>query len=98
VGSRVPGYERIATGHLAAAFAVATGAADCCIASSSAARCYGLRFLPLRQERFDLTFRRTFAESNAGKVLLDVLNQGALRRDLWSLAGYDTADTGRRLL
>lgn len=97
-GARVPGYRHIAAGHLAAAFAVASGAVDCCIATSSAARCYGLRFLPLRQERFDLTFRRTFADSNAGRILLDVLNRGSLRRELLGVAGYDTADTGRELL
>lgn len=95
---RVPGYKRIATGHLAAASAVSNGSVDCCIATSSAARCFGLRFLPLRQERFDLAFRRTFADSTTGQILLNVLNRTPLKRELSALAGYETAHTGSRVL
>ncbi len=40
--SAVSGYDNLASGHLAAAKEIASGAADCCIATRSAARCYGL--------------------------------------------------------
>ncbi len=42
---RVSGYNCIAQGHLAAASAVASGTADCCIAPRSVARCFGLDFI-----------------------------------------------------
>ncbi|MBV8070391.1 MAG: helix-turn-helix domain-containing protein [Acidobacteriaceae bacterium] len=95
---RVPGYSRVVSGHMAAAFAVASGHADACVATSSVARCYALNFVPLRQERFDLVFLRTFADSAAGKRLLDTLNKLELRRQLGELAGYETAETGKQLL
>jgi molybdate-binding protein len=96
--AQVPGYDRIASGHLAAAFAVSSGIADCCVATSSAAHCFGLLFVPLRQEKFDLVFSRSLVRSKAGKVLLDILNRAPLRRALGQLAGYDTSETGNKLL
>ena len=92
--SRVKGYHQIAHGHLPAALAVSLGDADCCIATRSAARAFGLGFVPLATERYDLVIRRQFAELPAVEALLDVLNRAAIRRRLEILAGYDTRHTG----
>lgn len=94
---RVRGYEQVASGHLAAALAVATGAADCCIATPSAARAFGLDFIPLHGERFDFALRREFLELPAVRSIMDVLQRATLRRKLESLAGYDTSETGKVL-
>lgn len=93
--AKVSGYAQIASGHLAAAYAVFTGEADCCVATPSAARAFGLDFVPLRGERFDFSVRREFADLPAVRSLLDVLQRAALRRKLETLAGYDTSQTGR---
>jgi molybdate-binding protein/DNA-binding XRE family transcriptional regulator len=95
---RVHGYDRIATGHMPAAQAVAEGEADCCIATRSAARAFGLHFIPLATERYDLVIRRQFAKLPAIETLLDALNRSALRRKLEILAGYDTVHTGEVLV
>jgi putative molybdopterin biosynthesis protein len=95
---RVKGYESIAQGHLAAAFAVASGAADCCIATRSAARCFGLDFIPLAVERFDLSFTKASLELPAAKALLDLLNRSTFQNKLQAIAGYDTAHTGQLLV
>jgi putative molybdopterin biosynthesis protein len=95
---QVKGYNSIADGHLAAAHAVTAGSADCCIAPRSAARCFGLDFIPLAVERFDLSFTQASLELPATKALLDLLNRSPLRRKLQSIAGYDTAHTGDVLL
>lgn len=92
---RIRGFGEVATGHLDAAQAVARGAADCCIATSSAARAFGLEFVPLHAERFDFAVRRELLDLPAVRSLLDVLQRAALRRKLESLAGYDTSETGR---
>ena len=91
---RVQGYERIAYGHLAAAYCVVSREADVCVATRSAARTFGLDFIPLRSERYDLVMRRRTAALPAAKSFLDVLQRAALRRKLEVLAGYDTSDTG----
>jgi putative molybdopterin biosynthesis protein len=95
---QISGYNSIAQGHLAAAYAIATGVADCCIAPRSAARCFGLDFIPLAVERFDLSFMRETLELPAAKAVLDLLNRSSLRKKLQCVAGYDTAHTGEVLL
>src|SRR4030095_16650079 len=86
----VQGYSRVAAGHLAAAYAVVAGDADCCLATRSAARAFDLGFVPLHTERYDFIFRRSTLESPACQTFMDVLQRASLRRKLEALAGYDT--------
>jgi len=90
----VQGYDRIAHGHLAAAYCVVAREADVCLATRSAAQTFGLDFVPLHSERYDLVMRRRTADLPAVKAFLDVLQRAALRRKLEVLAGYDTSRTG----
>ena len=93
--SRVNGYERVVLGHLPAAYGVANAFADCCIATRSAARCFGLSFVPLRQERFDLVCPNEFLAARAGQAIAGLLNRSVLTRRLAGLAGYETGQTGK---
>jgi molybdate-binding protein/DNA-binding XRE family transcriptional regulator len=93
----VRGYEDESPGHLPAAWRVYAGAADCCIATRSAARPFGLDFLPLTSERYDLVIRNEHLELAAMERLLETLTQAAFRRELEALCGYDTRETGRRI-
>jgi putative molybdopterin biosynthesis protein len=95
---KVRGYDRLAAGHLAAAWRVATGDADCCIATRGAARLFGLGFIPLASERYDLVIRRRHLDMACIQTLLDVLNRSAFRRELDTLGGYDTTAAGKRML
>jgi len=97
LASKVRGYDRVAHGHLAAAYAVLTGESDCCLATRSAAQTFGLGFLALQSERYDLVMRRETLELPAAQAMMDVLQRAALRRKLEVLAGYDTAQTGQVL-
>lgn len=95
---RVKGYDREAHGHLPAALAVSMREADCCIASRAAARAFGLSFVPLATERYDLVVRRHHTRLPAVQALMDALNRAAIRRKLEMLAGYDTSHTGEVLI
>jgi putative molybdopterin biosynthesis protein len=90
----VQGYDRMAYGHLAAAYSVVSRDADACLATRSAAQTFGLDFIPLQSERYDLVMRKRTADLPAVKVFLDVLQRATLRRKLEVLAGYDTSQTG----
>ena len=94
----VRGYTRIAPGHLPAAWQVQSGAADCCIATKATARLFGLGFVPLVSERYDLAIRRRHLELPAVQTLLETLNRAAFRRELESLGGYDAKAAGQRIL
>ena len=89
--------DRIVAGHLAAAYAVFANDADCCLATESAARAYGLDFVPLHRERYDFVLRRETLDLPNAQAFLDVLQRAALRRKLESLAGYDTTRMGMML-
>jgi molybdate-binding protein/DNA-binding XRE family transcriptional regulator len=91
---RIQGYERVAHGHLAAAYCVVSREADVCLATRSAAKTFGLDFMPLHSERYDLVIRKRTADLPGVKAFLDVLQRSTLRRKLEVLAGYDTSETG----
>jgi putative molybdopterin biosynthesis protein len=91
---KVQGYDRVAYGHLAAAYCVVSREADVCLATRSAAQTFGLDFIPLHSERYDLVMRKRTADLPAVKAFLDVLQRATLRRKLEVLAGYDTSETG----
>jgi len=97
-GQKVRGYDRLAGGHLPAAWQVRRGDADCCIATRAAARVFGLDFIPLATERYDLAIRRQHLDYPPVAALLDTLNRASYRRELEGLGGYDTSAAGRRLL
>lgn len=91
---QVRGYDRVALGHLAAAYRVLSREVDVCLATRSAAQTFGLDFIPLHRERYDLVMRRRTADLPAARAFLDVLQRATLRRKLEALAGYDTSETG----
>jgi putative molybdopterin biosynthesis protein len=95
---KVRGYENTAPGHLPAAWQVQTGAADCCISTRAAARSFGLGFIPLVSERYDLAMRRDHLDLPGVQALLDTLSRSTFRRELESLGGYDTKMAGDRML
>jgi molybdate-binding protein/DNA-binding XRE family transcriptional regulator len=90
----IQGYEQVAYGHLAAAYYVVSREADVCLATRSAAKVFGLDFVPLHSERYDLVMRKRTADFASAKSFLDVLQRATLRRKLEVLAGYDTSETG----
>jgi putative molybdopterin biosynthesis protein len=95
----VAGYgDTPAPGHLAAAWRVYSGLSDCCVATRCAARAFGLDFLPLSSERYDLVVRREHLQLAAVERFLNTLSEASFRRELEGLCGYDTSETGRRLV
>jgi molybdate-binding protein/DNA-binding XRE family transcriptional regulator len=90
----LPGYESLAAGHLQVAAAVAGGLADAGVSSEPAALAYGLGFIPLATERFDLVLPAKHAASREVQGLLKVLTSPWLLAQLASLPGYDAAGCG----
>jgi len=95
--SEVKGYNQIAYGHIPAAWHVYSGHADYCVATRAAAQVFGLDFLPLLSERFDLVIPKQHEGLAVTQILLETLNRAAFQRELEMLGGYDTAQTGKLL-
>jgi putative molybdopterin biosynthesis protein len=93
----IPGYETRATGHLEVAAAIAAGLADAGVASEPAALAYGLAFLPLAEERFDLVVPAAQAGAREVQALMRALSSQWLLDQLASLPGYTLDHCGERL-
>jgi putative molybdopterin biosynthesis protein len=94
---QVAGYRSQATGHLQVADAIAAGLADAGVASEPAALAYGLAFVPLATERFDLVIPAGQAGSREVQALTRVLSSRWLLDQLASLPGYDPAPCGQHV-
>ncbi len=94
---RVTGYGREEHTHLGVAAAVAGDRADCGLAILAAARAYGLDFVPVTREPYDLVTTRAVLDSGVLDAVLDLLADKAFLEQVEALGGYSTAETGRRL-
>jgi putative molybdopterin biosynthesis protein len=93
----VPGYHTHAAGHLQVAEAIAAGLADAGIASEPAARAYGLDFISLASEHFDLVIPEAQTATREVQSLLRILSSRWLFDQLTSLPGYDPTRCGQRI-
>jgi putative molybdopterin biosynthesis protein len=91
---RVDGYQREVRGHLEVAAAIAEGLADAGLTIRVAANAYGLAFIPLREERYDLAILERDLESVPVKAMLDALNSRRFAREVSQLCAYDTDQMG----
>jgi molybdate-binding protein len=92
--ARLPGAELLrAPGHLEVARLIDADAADAGIASRDASVAFGLGFVPLASERFDLVLESSFRDDKRLARLLDELATGTCRAELASL-GYGVRESG----
>ena len=91
----VSGYEREELTHLAVARAVADGEATAGLGIHAAAAAYGLAFIPLSKERYELVIPAEIWESPSIQALVDVVRSPQLGETITTLGGYDTSETGR---
>jgi molybdopterin molybdotransferase/putative molybdopterin biosynthesis protein len=94
----IQGYEREEHTHLAVAAAVAAGRADCGLGVLAAARAFGLDFVPVAKEPYDLVLLKDNIEDELLAPLFELLESPEFREGVKGLGGYDTAEMGRRIL
>jgi putative molybdopterin biosynthesis protein len=93
----VTGYQREENTHLAVAAAVAAGRADAGLGILAAARPFGLDFVPVAQEPYDLVVTRDAYDSDVLAPLWTLLADQTFHASVEALAGYSTTETGRRV-
>jgi putative molybdopterin biosynthesis protein len=93
----VDGYAREEHTHLGVAAAVAAGRADCGLGVLAAARVFGLDFVPVAHEPYDLVMAQATLEDPLLAPLWDLLAEPGFRAQVEALGGYSTEETGRRI-
>jgi putative molybdopterin biosynthesis protein len=91
----IRGYGREEYTHTQVAASVKSGAADAGLGVLSAARALGLGFVPWREERYDLCIPAEYMDHPGVKTVLEIVRTEEFRREVDSLGGYDTRDTGK---
>jgi putative molybdopterin biosynthesis protein len=92
---RVKGYTRELPGHLEVAEAIASAQADAGVTIRVAAEAYGLTFIPLREERYDLVVFEDESGLGPVKAMLEALNSRRFAREISQLCAYDTDQMGK---
>jgi len=91
----LPGYDREVPTHAAVAAAIKAGTADAGPGIRAAAQAWGLDFVPLARERYDLAVPRRVFEAAAFHPVLEAMHEREFARLAAGLPGYDTSDMGR---
>jgi molybdate-binding protein/DNA-binding transcriptional regulator YhcF (GntR family) len=91
------GYPAALNTHLAVAAAVAEGRADVGLGLLAAARAYGLDFVPLARERYDLILHLRDREQSPLRDLLEMARSVGFRALVNELGGYDTSCSGTEI-
>ncbi len=94
----IGGYTREEPTHLAVAAAISAGRADCGLGVEAAARAFGLGFVPVAREPYDLVLQRGTLDQDLLAPLWRLLETAEFRSAVEALGGYDAAEMGRRIL
>ncbi len=94
---RIDGYSREEHTHLAVAAAVAAGRADAGMGIRAAARAFGLDFVSVGWEPYDLVLRTAVLDDELLAPLWALLARADFRADVERLGGYSCRETGTRI-
>ncbi|MCR5485489.1 MAG: molybdopterin biosynthesis protein [Clostridiales bacterium] len=93
--SEIYGYDREEYTHTSVAAQIASGSADAGMGIYSAAKLYGLDFLPICTEQYDLLIPDYAWETEQVKKLLEVLKSDEFKNRLAEMGGYTVESPGR---
>jgi len=93
----IDGYAREEPTHLAVAAAVAAGRGDAGLGILAAARAFGLDFVPVTREPYDLVVAADAMDSPLLAPLWALLHSDRFQAAVTDLGGYSTKEMGRRL-
>ncbi|KNY28409.1 molybdopterin biosynthesis protein [Pseudobacteroides cellulosolvens] len=91
----IEGYDREEYTHMSIAALVAAKNADVGLGIYSAAKIYGLDFIPVCQEEYDFIIPERFMEMKHVKTFLDILKSHEFKRILTEMEGYRIENAGR---
>ena len=91
----VSGYEREETTHTAVAAQIASGTADAGMGIYSAAKLYGLDFIPICLEQYDLLVPDYAWDDPSVQAVIRILQSPEFARRLAEMGGYELDKPGR---
>jgi putative molybdopterin biosynthesis protein len=92
--SRIDGYLHEVNGPQAVAAAIQNGFADAGVCTSSVAEAYGLQFVPIANEDYELAVKREMLNDPRICTLISLIKSPPYKTILEKTGGYDSSQTG----
>jgi putative molybdopterin biosynthesis protein len=92
--SRIDGYLHEVNGPQAVAAAIQNGFADAGVCTSSVAEAYGLQFVPIADEDYELAVKREMLNDPRICTLISLIKSPKYKKVLDKTGGYDSSHTG----
>ena len=84
--------------HMIAATNVLRGNADVAIGNEKVARqILGIEFIPLKQESYDIVFRKKDLKRSEFQQLLNIIRSDEFKSEAEMMSGYDVSEMGKQL-
>ena len=95
---KLNGYEDVAASHMIAATNVLRGSADVAVGNEKVARQMdGIQFIPLKQESYDIVFRKKDLKRKEFQNLLNIIRSDEFKKEAEMMSGYDVSEMGKQL-
>lgn len=95
---KINGYDKVVSTHSEVALEVAEKRADAGIGLQAVAAQYGLDFIQLSQERYDLVFLSSLRQNPAIQKLIEWLQNSSAKEEIARLQGYNNYHTGTMVM
>ena len=92
--SRIDGYLHEVNGPQAVAAAIRNGFADAGVCTSGVAETYGLQFVPIANEDYELAMKREMLDDPRIYTLVSLIKSPTYKTKLEKTGGYDCSQTG----
>jgi len=91
---KIYGYSREEFTHMSVAVQIASGSADCGMGILSAAKAFGLNFIPICHETYDFIIPIEFINTNLIQSFIEILKSDNFRAQIDKLGGYELMNPG----
>ena len=95
--SEIKGYEKEVYTHLEVGIAILSKEADVGIATVAVSKFFGLSFIPITTESFDMVLEQSTFFEKGVQAFVEVLNSDEFRKRITKLGNYDFKSSGKIL-
>jgi len=95
--SEIKGYEKEVYTHLEVGIAILSKEADVGIATVAVSKFFGLSFIPITTENFDMVLEQSTFFEKGVQAFVEVLNSDEFRKRITKLGNYDFKSSGKIL-
>lgn len=97
--NELKGYDTIAETHLIAGSMVARGNGDVALGNEKTSKQIdGIDFIPLKEESYDIVFRKADLEKTPYKKLVELIQSERFRKEAEAVDGYNVTNIGKQIL